>query len=53
MQKKMNDKTVGAVYTSYLYKISVQTEGRKLENKKVIKIIKIDEAKTYEIVVVF
>ena len=54
MQKKMNAKTVGAVYTNthtpYLYKISVQAEGRKLDNKKVIKM---DEAKTYERVVGF
>ena len=46
MQKKMNVETVGTVHTC-LYKISVQEE-RKVENKRVIKI---DEAKTYEQVV--
>ena len=61
MQKKTNAKTVGAVHThthththtQCLYKISVQVKGRKLENKKVIKTIRIDEAKTYEKVVGF
>ena len=48
MQKIINAITAGAVHTPYLYKISVQAEGRKLENKKVTKNIKIDEAKTYE-----
>ena len=57
MQKIMNAKTVGAVHTHthtpYLYKISVQAKENRLENKKVIKMIKIDETKTYEKVIGF
>ena len=47
MQKKMNIETISAVHTPYIYKISLQAEVRKLENKKAIEMIKIDEAKTY------
>ena len=52
MQKNTNAKTVGAVHTHthththtpYVYKINVQKNGSKIEDKK---IIKIDKAKTY------
>ena len=36
MQKMMNTKTVGAVHTPCLYKISVQAKESNLENKKTI-----------------
>ena len=45
MQKKTNVETVGAVYTPYVYKINVQKNGSKIEDKK---IIKIDKANSYE-----